>query len=375
MCPLIRYPFLKTLLSPFRLSQQKSLALYISAIAEVAQAASLPLATHLASCLGIKVGSALRRFYRLLANPRINDQLLTSQLLHLLGQAQKPLLLSIDLTEWHHNLRMLLASAIVGTRAIPVQVEVFDKNLIFPSQNILEENFLRRLVYTLKEAGIKVIFLCDRGFRRVSWIRLLLELQQLFIVRIVPDVLIYKGNKKGQSLRSCHLAPGQAVDLGWVWVRQDKAVKVRVIGVWAPNQAEPWWLATNLDIPLAEVAALYDRRMGIEEQIRDSKGCRFGVKLEWTQFQTPRYLARFTLLVGVALILWTAVGHAVAQEDPSVRFPCKIKGPRLSLVQIGIRFLQKVANLIQLNICFIQQHLPQAQLRFFPWLSTMEATS
>jgi hypothetical protein len=53
---------------------------------------------------------------------------------------------------------------------------------------------------------------------------------------------------------------------------------------------------------------------------RDTKGCRFGVKLERTQFRTPEYLARFTLLVGVALLL----------------LPCKPKGPRLSLLRVGI---------------------------------------
>jgi len=50
--------------------------------------------------------------------------------------------------------------------------------------------------------------------------------------------------------------PGQAVDL-----RQDKAV--RVLGVWAPGQEEPWWLATDLPDPLADLVALYDRRMGL----------------------------------------------------------------------------------------------------------------
>jgi hypothetical protein len=51
--------------------------------------------------------------------------------------------------------------------------------------------------------------------------------------------------------------PGQAVDL-----RQDKAVRVRVLGVWAPGQEEPWWLATDLPDPLADLVALYDRTPG-----------------------------------------------------------------------------------------------------------------
>jgi hypothetical protein len=73
--------------------------------------------------------------------------------------------------------------------------------------------------------------------------------------------------------------------------------------------------------------ALYDRQMTIEELCRDTKSCRFGVRLEWTPCRTPAYLARFTLLVGVALVLWTAVGQAVAQATPWVRLRCERKGP------------------------------------------------
>jgi hypothetical protein len=44
------------------------------------------------------------------------------------------------------------------------------------------------------------------------------------------------------------------------------------------------------------------------------------VRLEWTQFRTPQYLGRFLLLVGIALVLWTAVGHAVVEQAPPVRW-------------------------------------------------------
>ena len=37
--------------------------------------------------------------------------------------------------------------------------------------------------------------------------------------------------------------------------RQARAVRVRVVGVWAPNQPEPWWLATVLPNPLADIVA------------------------------------------------------------------------------------------------------------------------
>jgi hypothetical protein len=47
--------------------------------------------------------------------------------------------------------------------------------------------------------------------------------------------------------------------------RQDRAVRVRVVGVWAPGPREPWWLATDLPDPLIDIAALSARRMTVEE--------------------------------------------------------------------------------------------------------------
>jgi Transposase DDE domain len=371
MCPMLRYPMLQTMVSPFRRSQQKTLALVIAAIAEVAQASSLAVAGHMAVERGTQLGSALTRFYRLLRNPRIDDQRLTTQLLALLGQGQ-PLLIALDWTEWHHNLCMLVAAVVVGCRAIPVQAAAFSKIDIPRSQNLRETTFLQLLVYTLRALEQAAVLLCDRGFRRTSWLRHLQELPQAFVVRLVSDVMVDTGSEGSRLLRAWHLAPGQAVDLGPVWLRQDRAVRVRVVGVWAPGQREPWWLATDLPDPLVDIVALYDRRMTVEEQFRDTKGCRFGVRLEWTQFRTPIYLARLTLLVGVALVLWTAVGQAVAQTTPRVRLPCRHKGPRLSLLRVGIQFVTQIALLVYIGVRFIRTHLPPPQLRRFPWLQVIE---
>jgi hypothetical protein len=142
-----------------------------------------------------------------------------------------------------------------------------------------------------------------------------------------------------------------------------------------PQAAGPWWLATDLADPLIEIVALYDRRRAIEEPCRDTKGCRFGVRLEWTPFRTPAYLARFTWLIGVSMRLWTAVGQAIAQASPRVRLPCKRKGPRLSLLRVGMLFVTQLAFLIDRGVRFIRTHLPPPQLRRFPWLQALAGVS
>lgn len=105
------------------------------------------------------------------------------------------------------------------------------------------------------------------------------------------------------------------------------AVATRVVGIWAKGQRELWRLATSPNDSLSFLASLYDRRMAMEEQIRDTKGARFGLQPVWTQIKTPQALARFTLLIGLALSLLTAIGNALALRQAKIRLPSKRKGP------------------------------------------------
>jgi hypothetical protein len=130
---------------------------------------------------------------------------------------------------------MLVAAVVGGCRAIPVQVAAFSKIDIPRSQNLRETTFLRLLVHTLRTLEQAVIVLCDRGFRRVRWLVHLQELGQAFVVHLVPDVMVTTGSRGGRLLRAWHLQLGQAVDLGVVHLRQDRAMQVRVVGVWAPG--------------------------------------------------------------------------------------------------------------------------------------------
>lgn len=169
-------------------------------------------------------------------------------------------------------------------------------------------------------------------------------------------------------LRSLALRPGERRDFGWVWLRADQRVRVRLIGVWSVGAREAWWLATNLENAVLKVVSYYDRRMGIEEQFRDAKGHRFGMKLRWTQFTKPEYVERMYLLVGVALLLWTTVGRAVEESEPKVRLVSRTKGARLSLVRVGSYYWQQISKQVRLTASFVRSHLPPPRLRMFKWL-------
>ena len=367
MNPLGRYPVLSTLLSPFRLSQQKTCAALIIALCQAAQASSFAIAGQLSCLTDVQLGSALNRLYRFLRNDRFDNWLLTEQLLRLLGGRRKRLHLALDWTAWQDRFSVLTASVCTGTRSVPVAVSACVKSQLARSQNLWEETFLRLTVDRLRAAGVSAVWLCDRGFHRVAWLKRLLDMEQAFVVRLTRDVTVHLP-EGACLLKQLQLGEGERRDFGFVLVRSDGAARVRLIGVWAAGAKEVWWLATNLRNRVPKVVSLYDRRMGIEEQFRDAKGCRFGVKLRWTQFTRAEFVERMYLLVGVALLLWTSVGRAVEEAEPKVRLKSKTKGARLSLARIGSYYWLKMGRQLRLTASFVRSHLLPPRLRMFKWL-------
>jgi Transposase DDE domain len=368
MNPLTRYPVLSSLLRPFRRSQQKTCAALVVALCQCAQASSFAIAGQLSCLTDVQFGSALTRLYRFLRNTRFDNWLLTEEMLRLLGKRQKYLLLALDWTCWQDRFSVLTASVCLGTRSVPVAASACVKRNLARSQNLWEETFLRLLVDRLRAAGVEAVWLCDRGFHRVAWLGRLLEMEQHFVVRLQRDVTVHLRDRVC-LLKSLEINEGERRDFGFVHLRADEAVRVRLIGVWATGAKEVWWLATDLTNRVSKVVSYYDRRMGIEEQFRDSKGVRFGLKLKWTQFTKPEFIERMYLLVGIALLLWTSVGRAVEVEEPKVRLRSKQKGARLSLARIGCYYWQKMTRRLKLTAGFVRKHLPPPRLRVFKWLT------
>ena len=368
MNPLRRYPILSTLLRPFRRSQQKTCACVVAALCQAAQASSFAIAGHLSCLTDVRLGSALNRLYRFLRNQRFDNWLLTEQLLRLLGARPGPLLLALDWTCWRGRFSVLTASVCAGTRSIPVASSACVSRNLARSQNLYEETFLRLLVDRLRAAGVSAVWLCDRGFHRVGWLKRLAEFEQHFVVRLKRDVTVHLASG-ACLLKSLEVKEGERRDLGFVTLRSDEYVRVRLVGVWARGAKEVWWLATDLTNAVSKVVGYYDRRMGIEEQFRDAKGSRFGLKLKWTQFTKAEFVERMYLLVGMALLLWTTVGHAVEEEEPKVRLKSKTKGARLSLARIGSYYWQKMSKRLRLTATFVREHLPPPRLRLFKWLT------
>jgi hypothetical protein len=333
-----KYPFLASLLCNFDKRHRKTIGLMIAAIAVTGQARSMAIGSTVARWLGTRLDSAINRFYRLMRNQRVDyEKFLVQWARHVVRRADRHLLVAVDWTEWHHDLRLLAAAVVVEKRAVPLFVQGFGKVVRLRSQNTRENNFLRALADGIRRADVTATLLFDRGFRRASLVELLQELRLGFVIRLMDDVHVEVSPGLKMALKDIVLCPGQIQDLGVVPLRSDGVANVRIIGYWAPGAAEPWWLATSETGRASRVLKLYDRRMTVEEQFRDVKGQRFGAKLFWTQFKNPEALARFVTLLAVALLIWMLTGLAAATYDRSLRLVSRKKGPRQSYVTIGVR--------------------------------------
>jgi len=292
MGPMVRYPMWKSWLSPFRRSQQKTLARGMAAAASVAQASSLAVAGHLAARLGIQRG---RAWNRLLRNPRVDERL------RLLGAGRR-LRIALDGTEWHPDLWW--------PRAIPVQGAAFRKRPIFRSPNGWEHTFLRLLVHTLRETGRTAAFIGSRGSSFCG-------------IRRPPG-------RRPQGLRRNPRGPALPPRAGGRPPAGQGRPGPRGLGPGAggtrvgptPSRTSwPWMTgAWASGIPRAAASA---------------------------EFRTPQYLARFTLLP------WTAVGQALGppplQAEGSPPLPAP-GGHRACRVRLSVRFIQRHLPSPQLRV-------------------------
>lgn len=362
------YPFFDDLVKPFRKSQRKTLCIVLCALVQAGQARTLCIAHAIAVHLKIRLDSAVNRFYRLLRNPRIDETVWLKQWLSCLAsKAGSSLLVPLDWTEWPHGLRLLVAAVVFGSRAIPLLVHAHGKVVSSGSQNRREHLFVRLLALCAKELGMRITLLCDRGFRRVGFIRLLQTIQMDFVIRLMEDVTVHLESGETIKLKEVLLPVGKVQDFGEVSLRSDQAVKVRIVGYLAPGAKEPWYLATSRQDPAVQIVRLYDRRMTVEEQFRDTKGSRFGARLGWTQFRDAAQLGWVVRLVGVALLVWMASGECVTRKNPSFLWVCAKKGPRISVVTIGMfacmsaAFGQGVGP--PMTILYLRRILPTPALR------------
>lgn len=310
--------FLHCSLPTLRATRRTNLALLTTAILSRRELTLSALARAM-SCSVLTASASHRhnkkRLFRFLSNDKVDALSVQTALMpHIIKSARirglTPIM--IDWSDLGRGFNGLFAAACFRRRGLPLLSWVSRPEELNPSQNRLEEMFIRRLVAHLPDTA-RPLILADRGFGRA---RLPLFMQRLptltgcpvdYIIRLRGDVIVRTDDFRGR-LRDYPLRKNRIVFAPAAGYRQDGAVTTNLVLFWGRGHAQAWYLATSLSDPKLAVK-MYRRRMQPEQYFRDGKQ-RFD--LDSTTVTTSSRLQRLLLGVLIACVALILAGMRVS---------------------------------------------------------------
>lgn len=89
--------------------------------------------------------------------------------------------------------------------------------------------------------------------------------------------------------------------------------------------------------------------------------------IKWTEFKKSEHLNRLYLLLALALVIWPAAGVLACQQDATLRLHSKSKGPRRSLVAVGIQAKHLARKALGMSWSKLLKLWPPPEIRRFAW--------
>ena len=252
-----------------------------------------------------------KRLLRFLDNERLSMEALCPWLVRLTGY-RDILPLIVDQTAVN-DVQVLTGSCPVGHRSIPVAMATFLYDSLKSGQTALEDSFLLRLAKTLPR-GLRVLWIMDRGYARLSLLRLCLRRRWLFIIRGKRDVTVeyqQDGRTYRKSLGRLRSRQGCPRRYRNVLYHQQGKARVDIVVYRELGFKEPWFLVLPPDsekvLPTIDVVRWYRSRMNIEVTFRDFKS-QLGVRGLLLQMRRDIRLQRLLAIVVVAYVLLLVLG-------------------------------------------------------------------
>jgi len=267
------------------------------------------------------VTARYKRLHRFLDNPRFRNESLSAGLLRLATGGSCPALVPVLVDQTAvGDVQVLTASYPVEGRAIPLALETFEHAELERSQNLVEEDFLRRLAAALPQE-VRFVLIMDRGYARAALLLVCRRQDWLFIIRGRSQVMVeypVQGQRRRVSLGRLPHRQGKAGRYRGVFYQGREKEPVDIIVYRERGFKEPWFLLVPAGseeiLPTESVVRLYRSRMQIEVSFRDFKSW-LGVRGLRLKVRRAERLNR--LLTGLALgyILLLALGTSrLAQQ-------------------------------------------------------------
>lgn len=328
----------------------------------------------------------IKRIDRLLGNARLQADLIgiyERHARHVVGPLRHPLLL-VDWTQLGDDKCMLKAVIALQGRGVPLYAECH--RLAVQGRAGVHRKFLARLKQILPPECTPVV-VTDAGFKQ-PWCQAVRALGWNFITRVrgrtaarcgadtewsfakdlalkmrgtlrdLPEAQINKSHPE-----TCRLVrwDGRSPRARRTPVERGRRIRARRA---VRGAHEPWLLATSLHSDAADIVAAYDRRMQIEQSLRDDKTLAGGWALNRIGTRSCSRVNVQILLVTLATSATLLVGIAAEQAGLARHFQANTERRRrvLSLVALGRRVIAaddlRVPN-IRDALAWIHAHVPQ----------------
>jgi hypothetical protein len=256
--------------------------------------------------------AASRRLTRWLHNPRLEPQAQArahAQAVVAQLPLTGPVRVAVDWTTEDQQ-HLLVASLVVGRRAVPLYWEAYTTTELKGQQRALEQAFLRQVVAQelASVARERLLITADRGFCAGDLLAELARLQVPFVWRLPAHVTVCL-DQQWQKLGSLRMGGTiRRRALGRLWCLRSNPQRCWVAQARARNKKgrwEYWHLVSNRPLSALTMAHEYARRFGCEEGFRDAKRTLGFAAARIAELQA---WARMFTLVAAALLILTQLG-------------------------------------------------------------------
>ena len=267
--------------------------------------------------------AAVKRLSRFLHNPRLRTKKLAEGVAaEFVSHVSRHAFIRIAI-DWtvEHGIHTLVASAIIGRRAVPIYWRSYDEGTFKGHRSQIERAFVERLFKVILHnvPRAKLIVTADRGFADVLLFDLLDSLRLAFVIRTKENVKIFfqgqwrklstlkmTRNTRRRSLgrlRYCQRSPRR------FYLTQSRARNRQ--GQWGI-----WHLVSNRNYSAIQAKQEYERRWGCECGFRDAKHL---LGLKEADIKSAEAFARMFTLVAIAMLLLAIIGCAFLTLDQKAR--------------------------------------------------------
>lgn len=351
--------YINTIMPETHGHQRKAFGDFVAALLVVRTCCQATLARYFAN-----FEAASRRLTRWLHNPRVEPKAQA----HAHAQAvvaqlprRGPVRIAIDWTTEEQQ-HLLVASLIVGRRAVPLYWEAYTTQARKGQQRAVEQAFLRQVVEEelAPVERARLLVTADRGFGDGSLLAELGRMQVPFVRRLPANITVCLDQQwqKLGSLQMKHTTRRRA--LGRLWCLRSHPQRCWVTQARARNKKgrwEYWHLVSNRPLSAFIMAHEYARRFGCEEGFRDAKR---ELGFAAARIATIEAWARMFALVAAALLLLAQLGTHVLTHPQCQTWLRQVRSRRRARSELSV--ITVVCHLLDHGIALWALLTPHAKL-------------